>query len=101
MEVLKYAISSYEKLVSEFNESSFGKNSEDKKKGIEIYQRYEELGIKRVGRGLGLNGEYFNEDVNSGRWKHTEYEVACDDKLPNRNWFHVEDFIKKIDQQCC
>ena len=52
----------------------------------------------RVGRRGGLNGDSFSEDIDSGSWQDFEYEVSTKTNLPNRNWFSIKCFIKRINE---
>lgn len=98
IDILKFAVDNYSDLVSKYTINQFGKNSEGRRKGIEIYKKFRELKIMRVGRRGGLNGDSFSEDINSGSWQDFEYEVSTKTDLPNRNWFSIKCFIKRINE---
>jgi len=78
--------------------SQFGKNKDDDMTGSEILAEYKRGERFFVGRNLGLHGKILRNDVATGKWKTHMYEVNKKSKIlpATRNWFTVEDFIKKI-----
>lgn len=50
-----------------------------------------------VGRSRGINGPFFLEDLNSGRWRTLRYETNREaDSCPNSNWFSLADFANCV-----
>jgi hypothetical protein len=68
--------------------------------GTEILERFrsQEQPPKWIGRGGGLSGARFKEDVETGRWREFSYEVDFSVEPRNRRaWFSVEDFVAAIE----
>jgi hypothetical protein len=95
--VLGYALESYDELVGVAN--PWGKNREEKLRGIEIYNAFKvgSLRFTLMGRRGGPWGERLEADIGSGRWRLQEYELTTVESRPNRNWFTVEEFVRRID----
>lgn len=71
-----------------------------KLKGAEIVERVNsrQQPPRWVGRGGGLRGVRFKEDVETGNWRTFDYEVDFSVEPPNRrSWFSVEDFVAAIE----
>ncbi len=64
--------------------------------GDEIVTRRGDPTIRQVGRGGGLHGPNFVQDVGGGTWRTQRYEVCSADGPPNRNWFAVEAFLAAV-----
>ena len=79
--------------------SERGKNSDRRLTGLELLSAYQEGNQWWVGRGGGgLNGDLFNNDILSGRWKTQIYEVnTTSDNPPSRNYFSLKDFIEALE----
>ncbi len=78
---------------------TFGQNCDAKIPGQEIYDRYEsgDTTYTWMGRNRGLHGPELQKDVETGRWIIQRYEVRHRRLSDNRNWFPIENFIKKIE----
>ena len=49
-----------------------------------------------VGRGGGLCGQRFADDMRSGAWRTQRYQTAPGSMPPSPNWFLLEDFAKAV-----
>jgi len=50
-----------------------------------------------VGRGGGLAGKRFQEDIRSGKWKTQVYEVNTSSvDRPSPNFFHLQEFVDAV-----
>jgi hypothetical protein len=99
MTMLKIALDSYDTLASSF-ESNYGKNNEKMMKGQEIYDLFKKntLEYQFMGRKEGFDGERLKKDLNNDGWKTQNYETRKTELL-KKNWFSVEEFVKKIDSK--
>jgi len=98
-ETLVLAINNYESLVSKYDGSGKGKNSEDKLRGTEIINKYKNGERFWVGRNRGLYGNELKSDKETGNWKKFKYEINYSSKIPpNTNWFSVENFYNFISE---
>ncbi len=91
--VLSEALLRYDELVT--RPLGFGRNAVAKMSGADIVDAHAtgELDFDHVGRGGGLRGARFQEDVVSGRWRTFVYEVRQGSLPGNKNWFTVGEFI--------
>jgi hypothetical protein len=98
LDLLKISLDSYDELVAERRQ--YGKNSEKKMLGEDIYDNFKsrQLDMVIMGRYMGLKGDYLLNDIQSGQWKKQEYETSSARTPFNDNWFHIEDFIELIDR---
>lgn len=78
--------------------ASSGKNNEGgHMTGLEMVDAYRAGKRFFVGRSGGINGPLLEKDVASGAWKTQRYETnATATVAPNRNWFSLEEFIRKV-----
>ncbi|MCD9153130.1 hypothetical protein [Aeromicrobium duanguangcaii] len=92
--VLTTALADYDSLVS--TGPAFGKNKDALLTGAEIVDLHASgtLPYDSVGRNGGLTGSVLQNDVSSGAWRTTTYEVKHGGP-PNANWFSVADFLAK------
>lgn len=98
-ETLVLAINNYESLVSKYDGSGKGKNSEDRLQGTAIVDKYKNGEIFWVGRNRGLWGNELKSDKETGNWKKFKYEINYSSKTPpNANWFSVENFYNFISE---
>ncbi len=67
-----------------------------KMNGENIVKNYQQFDIKYVGRGGGLYGSLFKNDIKTGNWKIYNYEVSAANSAPSSNWFTVQQFLKSI-----
>jgi len=85
-----------EKLFKNYNETN------SKITGEVIYNSYknsnEKCKIKIIGKRGGINGKEFKNDLISGKWKMQRYRISLKEIIPNNNWFTIEDFVNKIEQ---
>jgi hypothetical protein len=91
--VLDTALRRHKELES--RDATFGRNAQDKLTGAEILAAHGEgtLAYDHMGRTGGVEGAAFREDLATGRWRTTLYEVR-DGTLPgNLNWFRIEELI--------
>jgi hypothetical protein len=90
--VLATALDEYDALVSVG--PAFGQNKDARLTGAEIVELHAEgtLPYTSVGRGGGLSGGQFVNDVRTGTWRTQSYEVRVGEP-PNSNWFSVADFV--------
>jgi hypothetical protein len=63
--------------------------------GEDIMVRVGDGSVRIVGRSGGLYGKVFEADVANGRWQSQIYEVSDAAEPMNRNWFTVEDFVRR------
>jgi hypothetical protein len=98
LEVLQIALDHYNEFVSKG--VAYGQNCEMKLRGMDIYRGYKQgtLPIHFVGRDRGLYGVNLAEDLASGNWRTRLYETNSQ-KVSNKNWFPVEEFVTLIDEQ--
>jgi len=98
LNLLKIALDSYDELVAERRQ--YGKNSEKKMLGEDIYNNFKsrQLDMVIMGRYMGLKGDYLLNDIQSGQWKKREYETSSSRTPFNDNWFNIKDFIEIIDR---
>lgn len=96
LDVLKYAIESYDKLVSTRGSS---KKSERKMTGWEIYNKHKDgtLDYNLIGRGKGLKQLLI--DTQDDKWERQSYEVSSNKEIPNRNWCFIQDFINLVNKK--
>lgn len=100
--ILKMALQKYELLKSNSGNQllTYGKNMDFRLSGESILELHKSGKNFWVGRNLGLSGEKFRVDVESGGWKHFEYEINLDaQEAPNRNWFSSGEFYKAVTNQ--
>ncbi len=78
---------------------TFGQNCDTKISGQEIYDRHQRADTTYtwMGRNRGLHGPELQKDVETGKWRTQRYEVRHNPLRGNRNWFPIENFIKKIE----
>ncbi len=101
--VLDEALRRYSRLASQAGNKTgfetFGQNCDAKISGQEIYDRYRRADTTYtwMGRIWGLSGQKLQKDIETGKWRKQKYEVSCDPLPGERNWFPIEDFIKKIE----
>jgi hypothetical protein len=76
---------------------AFGRNAHDKLTGAEIHAAHGEgtLQFDHIGRSGGLDGWRFHEDIDSGRWRTTRYEVRNGHLSGNPNWFTMVEFLSR------
>lgn len=98
MMMLKLALQEYPTLASS-SESSYGKNNQKSMSGLDIYESFKNQTLENqfMGRDKGINGQLLENDLLSGDWKTRKYETRKTELFSNRNWFAVEEFVKKID----
>jgi len=95
--VLDIALNNYENLRSSSNAfSTFGKNMDDKLTGEEIMKLHQSGKRFCVGRGEGVSGNKFQNDIHSGGWKFFPYEVKYESNPINRNWFTSVQFVNAV-----
>ena len=52
-----------------------------------------------IGRNGGLKGSLLEEDIATGHWMKCLYEInRSAKKAPNKNWFRLEDFKRRISE---
>lgn len=75
-------------------------NDDDRLSGQDILDGYRAgtLPYTAVGRSQGLGGLPLEEDISTGAWRSTQYQVAVSHP-GNRNWFPVEEFVERIQRQ--
>lgn len=66
------------------------------RKIYESFQRRDSI-FRWMGRKGGLDGSPLQEDVESGGWKTRDYRVRHFSPLGKRNWFKIDDFVRRID----
>jgi hypothetical protein len=77
--------------------SSFGRNSNVKLTGAALLDAFQGGAGWWVGRGGGLQGESFREDIRSGRWRTQRYEVnTTAAERPSPNYFDLGEFIRAV-----
>jgi len=98
LDLLKISLDSYDELVAERRQ--YGKNSEKKMLGEDIYDNFKsrQLDMVIMGRYMGLKGDYLLSDIQSDQWKKQGYETSSARTPFNDNWFHIKDFIELIDR---
>lgn len=99
---LKIASEKYDLLKSNSGNQglTYGKNMDFRLSGESILELHKSGKKFWVGRNLGLTGGKFRLDVESGGWKHFEYEINLEaEEAPNRNWFSSGDFYKAVTNQ--
>jgi len=93
-EILSRADQVYEKS-EPFSKS--GRHSDIKLVGSELLKAYAGGAEWWVGRGGGLGGDRFVEDIQTGRWKNQTYEVCTKECCPSSpNYFSLADFAKAV-----
>ncbi|MEX1046178.1 MAG: toll/interleukin-1 receptor domain-containing protein [Actinomycetota bacterium] len=87
----------FEALATSLEQVRAGKGAK-KLTGGEIVERFAagEGAPDWVGRGGGLTGKAFKDDVATGSWKTQEYEVQFGGQLPSKNWFPAGQFVEKV-----
>lgn len=90
--VLLTALASYDELVSKG--PTFGANKDANLTGAEIVVGFDAgtIPYTSVGRGGGLAGPAFADDIDSCAWQSRRYEVRLGEP-PNPNWFTIEQFV--------
>lgn len=74
-----------------------GRNSEVKLTGAALMDAYQGGAGWWVGRGGGLRGEAFQEDIRSGRWRSQRYEVNTSaGARPSLNFFEIDKFAAAV-----
>jgi hypothetical protein len=75
----------------------FGRNAHDKLTGAEIHAAHGEgtLRFDYLGRSGGLDGSTLQEDIATGRWRTTRYEVRSGPLPDNPNWFSMVEFLAR------
>jgi len=93
--VLLTALVTYDDLVSKG--PSFGANKDATLTGAEIVAGFKVSTIPytSVGRGGGIDGPAFADDVASGAWQSRRYEVRGGEP-PNPNWFTIAEFVRAV-----
>lgn len=77
--------------------SDFGRNAEVKLTGGALMDAFQGGAWWWVGRGGGLRGEAFKEDIRSGRWLTQRYEVNTSaDERPSPNYFELYKFAAAV-----
>lgn len=78
---------------------AYGVNAEQKVKGGVIVRLFgSDPSLSVMGRSGGLPGSTLAEDIYSGNWRNQEYEVSSSAEPPNKNWFHISEFIELVAQ---
>jgi hypothetical protein len=98
LEVLRLALGRYKALQSK--PSTAGANADAKISGQEIYDGYKNRlqKYRTMGRQSGLkDGGSLSDDIASGAWCNTLYEVAESSVPANSNWFTIEEFIRLVE----
>jgi hypothetical protein len=98
-DMLRISLDIYDDLVSSTS-ISFGRNSEEKLSGQQIYERFKQGTLDKVsiGRSGGKYGGKLKEDITTGKWHTFVYETSSKKPVDlNRNWFWIEDFVNLID----
>lgn len=99
LDVLDVALEQWDDLVSKKRERPmvFGGNSDAKVAGGEIIEAFQagECEYTYMGRSGGIGGAALAEDLATGRWSRTRYEVRYD-AINAPNWFRVEDFVALV-----
>jgi hypothetical protein len=93
-EILKRADDIYE-----YHEafSNHGRHSDTKLSGAALLEAFQGGAEWWVGRGGGIAGETFMEDVRTGRWKTQLYEVNTKaGEPPSSNYFGLEEFVHSL-----
>jgi hypothetical protein len=76
-----------------------GRNSDAKMTGVALLEAFRRGKDCWVGRGGGLEGDRFREDVRNGTWMTQQYEVnTAANEAPSRNFFCLRDFVRAIGQ---
>lgn len=77
-----------------------GWNSDAKVAGQEIYDSYQagDHTYTWMCRTTGISGESLRGDLDSGRWRHRDYEVRHQSIADNDNWFPIEEFIALVNE---
>jgi hypothetical protein len=75
----------------------FGRNAEDKLTGADILAAHGDgtLRYDHLGRSGGLHGPAFQEDIATGRWRTTRYEVRSGPLDSSSNWFPMAEFLTR------
>ncbi len=93
-QVLIRADSIYEKRVPY---DQRGRNSNTKLLGSELLDVFKEGKEWWVGRGGGIEGARFQEDIRTGQWKTRKYEVNTKDNgPPSSNFFSLANFVEAV-----
>ena len=94
--ILRYALDTFGELYAGMRRS--GSYNDDMMTGKEIVELYRsgKFKMKRMGRVQGFEGDPLRRDIETRQWENQYYEVAKDAHLPNRNWFLIKDFVKKL-----
>lgn len=80
--------------------SSFGRNSNVKLTGAALLDAFQGGAGWWVGRGGGLQGDSFQEDIRSGRWRTQRYEVnTTAAERPSPNYFDLGEFIRAVQNE--
>jgi hypothetical protein len=90
---LDQALERYEELVSmSTSNAAAGRTGEEL---VSLQQAGQTL-FSAMGRQGGLAGQRLQEDVASGGWRTTTYQVAASPPPGNPNWFTVTDFVSLL-----
>lgn len=87
--ILLRADEAYEQTRSGLNNSGFLQGEQllaSRQAGLNFY----------VGRGGGLRGAAFQQDVLSGSWRDKSYQTNLGASKPNDNWFTLADFAEAV-----
>ncbi len=77
--------------------STAGRHSDSKHTGIELVSAFRDGASWWVGRGGGIHGPRFKQDVETGRWKSKMYEVnTTATHPPSPNYFSLREFAETI-----
>jgi hypothetical protein len=80
--------------------SKAGRHSDSRHTGAELVDAFRNGAKWWVGRGGGLHGPRFKEDVETGRWKAHKYEVnTIAAESPSSNYFSLVDFVVAVGEQ--
>lgn len=94
--VLEVALRRYPELVSPATDFSANSDAEMTGGEIEVAYKAGTLSHAWMGRGGGFAGPKLAQDLDSGSWRSRRYQVAMESP-GNRNWFAIEDFMRRID----
>ena len=78
--------------------STAGRYSDSRHTGAELVAAFRDGARWWVGRGGGLHGPRFREDVETGRWRTQMYEVNTSvTHPPSSNYFSLREFAEAVD----
>ena len=99
-DLLCLSLEKYDELVS--CGIAFGRNCDEKIRGIDIYNGFNEERLQKVsmGRDGGINGKRLEKDILSGNWRKHLYETSSREPTDiNSNWFFIRDFVKLVENK--